>query len=242
MNTLAKLLACAAASWTALGSVAFAADLRASPVTLEPLPGARTSSLTVINEEQRPVKVQIRVMRWSQKGGRESLEPTTDVVASPPFATLQPGQHYLVRVVRTVKAPPKGEESYRVLVDEVPDPSESRPGAVNLVLRQSIPAFFSDTPRRTSVVDWSMNKDGSQLWLEARNRGDRRLRLSDVVVENHDGVVFDQPGLVGYVLPGATMRWPVPADPALAADRSLHLRAISDTGRLEVPLAAAPGA
>lgn len=240
MNMPLKLLASAALASGLLAAPAQAADLRVLPVMVEPLPNARTTSLTLINEEQRPLRVQVRVMRWSQENGEDRLVPTRDIAISPPFATLAPGQHYLIRLVRTERAAPRGEEAYRVLVDEVPEPGDTRPGTVNLIVRQSIPAFFSDMPQRTSVVDWSVARNDGRLWLVAHNRGNRRLRLSDVSIENHGGMVFQQPGLVGYVLPGATMRWPMEADPALAADRSLHLRAVSDTGRLEVSLVDAP--
>lgn len=220
---------------------AIASDIRVQPVTVEPLAGARSASLTLINDEQKPVRVQVRIFRWSQNDGQERLTPTQDVVASPPFATLAPGQHSLVRLVRTSKAAIKNEEAYRILVDEVPEPGDVRPSTVNLVLRQSIPVFFSETAQRASVVDWSIDHDGSQTWLTAQNRGGRRLRLSDVMIQDHDEVVHHQPGLVGYVLAGETMRWPIEAENHHRVDPSLHLRAVSDTGIVEVPLVDAPG-
>jgi fimbrial chaperone protein len=239
MKILTTVL-CAATTSALLATAAHAADLRVAPVLVDPQPGARTATVTVINQEQQPMKVQIRVMRWSQEDGQDKLVPTKDVVASPPFATLAPGQHYLLRVVRTVKAPPRGEEAYRILFDEVPDPKNLKPGAVNLVVRQSIPAFFSDEPRRVATVDWSVAGEGSRLALVAKNHGSRRLRLSDVALVSHDKPVYQQAGLVGYVLPGDTMRWPLAADPALATDASLRLKATSDTGALEVSLAGTP--
>lgn len=130
-----------------LGGPVSASDIRATPVTIETMPGVRTTSLTLINEEQKPVRVQVRVMRWTQENEADVLTPTQDVVASPPQTTLAPGQHYLIRLVRTARAAPVGEEAYRVIVDEISDPANAVPGAVNLVLRQEIPAFFSDEPR-----------------------------------------------------------------------------------------------
>ena len=88
MKTLTKLLLAAAASTLTI-SVAQAADLRASPVVIEPLAGARTANFTLINEEDHPIKVQIRVMRWTMVDGKEVLTPTTDLVASPPLAALE---------------------------------------------------------------------------------------------------------------------------------------------------------
>lgn len=147
------------------------------------MPGVRTTSLTLINEEQKPVRVQVRVMRWTQENEADVLTPTQDVVASPPQTTLAPGQHYLIRLVRTARAAPVGEEAYRVIVDEISDPANAVPGAVNLVLRQEIPAFFSDEPRKLSIVDWKLEEKDRRFWLTAQNRGNRRLRLSDVVLQ-----------------------------------------------------------
>jgi fimbrial chaperone protein len=229
------------AAGTAMTGAATASDIRVQPVTVEPLAGARTSSLTLINEEARPVRVQMRVMRWTQGADGDRLSPTSDVVASPPFTTLAPGQQSMVRLVRTAAGPIRGEESYRVLVDEVPEPGDARPGTVNLVLRQSIPVFFSDLPQRASVVDWSVARADGRMWLVAHNTGGRRLRLSDLSIEDHDEELDRQPGLVGYVLPGATMRWAIDAHQRVLTDPSLRMRAVSDTGLLEVSLVDAPG-
>lgn len=240
MKLTMKLALTAMFSGASLIAVAHATDLRVAPVMLEPLPGARSTTLTILNGEQKPVRVQVRVMRWTQVNGEERLEPTTDVVASPPQTQLQPGQHYLVRVVRTAKTPIPTEESYRVLVDEVPDAADARPGAVAMVVRQSIPVFFSDENHRVSMVDWSIARRGDQTEVVAFNRGTRRLRLSDIVIEAHDGPVYEQSGLLGYVLPGATMRFPVDIGATSLTDPTLHLRGVSDTGKLEVLLVDPP--
>ena len=237
MKLTMKLALTAMFSGASLITIAHATDLRVAPVMLEPLPGQRSTTLTILNGEDKPVRVQVRVMRWTQVNGEEKLEPTTDVVASPPQTLLQPGQHYIIRVVRTARTPIPAEESYRVLVDEVPEPTEARPGAIAMVVRQSIPVFFSDETDRISTVDWAIVRRGDQAEIVAHNRGTRRLRLSDIVVEAHDGPIYEQSGLVGYVLPGATMRFPVDIGATSLTDPMLHLRGVSDTGQLEVMLA-----
>lgn len=240
MNAFAKLLLAAAASGLTLAA-AQASDLRASPVVIEPLPGARTANLTLINEENRPLKVQIRVMRWAIVDGKEVLTPTTDLVASPPMASLKARQRYLVRLVRTAKAPPVGEENYRLLVDEIPDPRNVKPGAVQLVLRLSIPVFFSDEPNRSAKVDWSIRRDAAGgSWLVGRNSGTRRLRLSDLSLTAGGTALYAQQGLAGYVLAGSETRWALPA--TLPASGRVELKATADTGPVEVALAAGPGA
>jgi fimbrial chaperone protein len=235
MKKLSQLLT--AAAIVLPGPVA-ASDIRVAPVVLDPLPGARTTSLTLVNAEKRPVRVQVRVMKWSARNGADVLEPTTDVVASPPFATLTPQQHYLVRVVRTAKRAPAGEEAYRVLVDEVPDPTSARPGTVNLVVRQSLPVFFSDIPRRAPNVAWNLERSTSGAVLVGRNTGTRRLRVADLQVQANGQRVAERAGLVGYVLAGSELRVPLDARSAPPANAGWRIALTSDGGRLEMPVVA----
>ena len=102
-------------------SMADATQLRVEPVLLELNAPAAAGILTLRNDGDVAVTVQTRVYRWSQAAGRESLDPTTNVVASPPIVTLAPKADYTVRIVRTLNQPVHGEESYRILVDQLPD-------------------------------------------------------------------------------------------------------------------------
>jgi fimbrial chaperone protein len=43
-----------------------------------------------------PINAQIRVFKWAQENGEEKLEPTEEVVASPPLATLAPNTDYTI--------------------------------------------------------------------------------------------------------------------------------------------------
>jgi P pilus assembly chaperone PapD len=103
-------------------SIASAAQLRVEPVSLELGAPAAAGILTLRNDDDVEVTAQTRVFRWSQSAGKETLEPTTDVVASPPTVTLSPHADYVVRVVRVTKQPVQGEENYRVFVDQIPQP------------------------------------------------------------------------------------------------------------------------
>ena len=242
MNTLSILVLAAILAAAAGAGAASGADLRVAPVIVEPGPGGRTTTLNVINGEDTPLKAQVRVMKWSQKDGQDILTPTNDLVASPPFVSLKPHQRYLVRLVRTAKAPPTGEESYRILVDQVPQPGDVKPGTVNLILRQSIPAFFSDAPRRQAKVDWRIVTQGQVAWLVGHNSGDRRVRLSDLSLNEANKPIFHQTGLVGYVLPNSEMRWAIPQQGLVAANGKVQMTADTDTGPVNVSLVAQPGA
>jgi len=77
--------------------LAQATSLRVAPTNIEMIAPDSAAALTLRNEAKKPINVQMRVFRWTQQDGIERLEPTSDVVASPPAAKLGPGANYLVR-------------------------------------------------------------------------------------------------------------------------------------------------
>jgi fimbrial chaperone protein len=119
-----------------------AASLRVAPVMLDVAGGAATTTLRVWNTDKAAVKIQVRVYRWTRDGNEDILTPTKDVVVSPPLSSLKPGGENLIRIVRVADAPLSGRESYRVLVDQLPDPKGKKAGVVSVLVRHAIPLYF----------------------------------------------------------------------------------------------------
>lgn len=122
-------------------TIADAASLRVAPVLLDVQSGQTGTTLTVSNDDKTPIRVQVRVYLWTQKGGNDVLTPTKAVVASPPIGVLKPGAENLVRIVRVATTPVAARESYRVLVDQLPDPKQQA-GVVSILVRHAIPLYF----------------------------------------------------------------------------------------------------
>ncbi|TKD53326.1 fimbrial biogenesis chaperone [Sphingomonas baiyangensis] len=177
----------------------------------------QATALWLENHGKEPVTLQIRAQDWTQAGGANQEGPTQAVISSPPIATIAPGERQLVRVIRRGSAP-VGEKAYRLLVDELPKPAPATEGGVaarlSVQMRYSLPLFTYGeaadglTPQLRSAVRLV---DGKR-WIEISNSGSRHARLTDLRVGSGAAVRTVQAGLVGYVLPGATMRWPLPDD------------------------------
>lgn len=217
-------------------AMAHAASLRVSPTGLDMVAPGSAGVLTLTNEAKRPINVQIRVFRWTQANGIERLEPTNDVVVSPPSTKLSGGKDYAVRVVRVTKKPVAAEESYRVVVDELPDPSRKQAGTIVLVVRYSIPVFFRGQDATPPKVAWGVASKKGSLQLTARNMGDTRLRLAEVQLTQGGRVVGAREGLVGYVLGGASMQWPIGASKPVSSGR-VALKAQTDAGPVNADVA-----
>jgi fimbrial chaperone protein len=219
-----------------------AASVRVAPTTADLLAPDSATTFNLRNEDNRPVNVQIRVFRWTQTGGADRLAPTADVVASPPSQTLGPNADYVVRVVRAIKQPVAGEESYRVVVDELPDPSRRRPGVVNVVLRYSLPVFFRSPDTGRSQVSWTVRQNGNALAVTAKNTGQQRLKIADLKLTDGTGrSVTLGSGLVGYVLGNATIQWSFPARGISVSGRTVTLSAQSDGGEINATAAVQTG-
>lgn len=212
-----------------------AGSLHVTPTTVEVLAPGAAATIKLRNEEARPITAQVRVFRWSVVDGKDMLDPTTAVVASPPVVSLSPKADYVVRIVRTSRGPVAGEESYRLLVDELPDPQRVQSGAVNLLLRYSLPVFFAAPDRGVAKLAWRVERKDGQLWLHAQNLGDRRIRISGLSLKNASGeTVSLGSGLCGYVLGRSTMRWAAPKGVrGFGTGGTALISAQSDLGRID---------
>jgi len=229
MRAIAKAILTAALLLGTYSS-AGAGSLQVEPVLLDITAPGAASTVTLRNDGKKPISAQIRVFRWSIVNGEERLEPTHDVVASPPVETLAPARNYLVRIVRVTKRPVIGEESYRLLVDQLPDLSRQKNGMVNLLVRYSIPVFFGTADRQSPKIAWSVKRHGNKVILAANNSGQRRLRISALSLHDANGrtISFGR-GLAGYALGKSTIRWTKPAH-GFAARGSATISAQTDRG------------
>lgn len=196
-----------------------------------------SSALWLENRGADPVSLQVRVMAWKQENFSERYADQTAVVASPPFATVAPGQRQLIRLIRNTPVAPKTEKAFRIIIDEIPSPlnasAQGQAKAVvglQLQMRYLLPLFLDGeglwTNERTDikrdpasatkpVLKWSVDNEGGKMLLKIRNNGTVHARLSNVFWSangnNKQGVKTMVSGFMGYVLPGQEMRWPVPA-------------------------------
>lgn len=237
INATLRAIACATALAMLTPVAALADGLRVSPVTLEVTAPGATTTLTLRNDGREPMTVQARVFRWVQQNGQERFEPTNAVVVSPPMTQLRPGAEQTVRVVRTGTSPVRGEEAYRIYIDEVPDRSRLQAGQVAFATRLRIPVFFTEAGARLPQVSFALTQSGGMAYLEAHNAGDVRLRLGNVRLTRGGSAVVRRDGLFGYALGGSTMRWPLGPAARIGTARA-DLTATTSRGALNAPVAA----
>jgi len=213
--------------WVLFTPAAQAASLSVSPIRIDVPAPANSASVNLRNEAALPVNIQIRLFKWVLKNGDDFYEETDDVVATPPVAVLPPGGSALVRILRTSNGALVGEESYRLVVDEIPDANRIRNSGISMALRYMIPVFFLNGDAAQPKLVWSIRTEGGKRMLAATNAGDRSSRIANLRLDQT--VIFG--GLAGYVLGHSTRMWPLPAKVSGA-----RVTADSNTGPIDAPL------
>lgn len=191
----------------------------------------KASALWLENRGSQPVTLQLRTLAWQQQGYRDKYADQNEVVASPPFATVPPGQRQLIRLIRTSPPPTQTEKSFRIIIDEVPAAGTTAAkdsAGLKLQMRYVLPLFLNGagaantaTPR----LHWKIIQQGARSYLRIRNDGPVHARLSNVFwgfkpAAAQASLVMSK-GFLGYVLPGQEMQFPLPPGKAVPLGNTL---------------------
>lgn len=232
-----------AAGIACLPTIVLAGKLQLSPLSLTLKPGQRATTVTLRNEADAPTTFQVRVFAWSQDLDRGMvLEPTTSLVTSPPMATLAPGATQIIRLAQRTPQSVDQEQTFRVLIDELPVPDQSGRNAVKVLTRYSLPLFVEPPggaqPRLAARLQ-SCTNGGRRIVID--NSGLRRARIANWRLLGGTQTLAVGSGLAGYALRQSALALPLPGlAENVAAD--LHLLAETDLGPWETAVSLHPEA
>lgn len=194
----------------------------------------KAGALWLENRGTAPASLQVRVFAWRQGDYQEQFQAQREIIGSPPVANIPPGQKQLIRLTRTGSSPVGQEQAYRIIIDEIPSPlpvdagNQGTTAAIRLQMRYSVPLFVygeglwgkADPQNERNAegvgkpqLSWRPVTVQGKPYVEMRNTGPVHARLTDVVVQHGGQAKPLAEGLLGYVLPGASMRWPAPVTP-----------------------------
>ena len=228
----------ASVGWLLAVGSAFAGSFEVTPIRVELAPGQTSTTITLRNLANEPSSVQARAFGWTQAGDDDKLEPTQDIVLSPPILTIAAGQVQTVRLLlRNAGASP--DRPWRLLFDEVPGPG--KPGQIVMAMRLSVPVMIKVPGAPKPTLTWRAEREaGGQIALVATNSGRRAARLTEAALHLPDGstVALKPVAQNAYVLPGAERRWrPEKAPARIAAGGAVRLTATTQAGPLEQTIA-----
>jgi len=177
----------------------------------------------------------VRVFDWKQVGGADHYAPSTALLASPPQATLAPGQAQVIRVVAEALPAGGGERAFRLVIDQIPNDQGPSGAGVRTAIRVLAPVFITPSTKDRPKLRWEARRTAGGVLLTAINDGIAHDRLVAAKVTAR-GKPASKP-IEGYIRGKARRSWTLPDVPAAAP--SLRLSGQGDFGQVEadVPIA-----
>ena len=212
-----------------------AGSLTVTPIRIELSSTQRSVALTVRNDGNQPTVVQAQLVAWSQADNDDRLEPTTDILASPPIFTVAPGASQILRVALRRAPDAARERSYRILVTEVPGKPQPGFTGAQFALKISLPIFVDASGAKTSPqLEWSgVRTAKGELALTAVNTGAKHIQVQAIEVTRAGSDPDARFAGLWYILPGQRQTVTIkPGDGhTIAADR-VRIKAETDAGPL----------
>lgn len=192
-------------AFAALGaSSVWASGLQVAPVSVALSQAERAAVLNISNTGESPMTVQVRAYKWTQTEQDEYvLDPSTDLIVSPPIMQLAPGAQQELRLIRTLPSSPL-EQQFRIIVDELPNPTVAPKKGISLLLRHNIPVFLNAEENPSAQLQWrGLAAAGGNTRIRISNTGQTRAQIARIWLEKDgkESAVLSG-GLTGYVLPG----------------------------------------
>lgn len=199
-------------------------------LVLEPNVGAvrslnpTTSALFFLdNGTKSNTRYQVRVFGWSQRNNQDIYQDQEDVVPQPPIIEFKNAAKQVVRLENSNQNNSNIERSYRLLIDEIPNPESVNQSGVQFKMQFVIPFFvypatidkkyiegISGVPEKVSPASWRIIQREGKQYVEIKNLGNVHLRLANVYFSRkgaNRAIYNFKSGLLGYVLAGQSMQF-----------------------------------
>lgn len=212
--------------------VAQAATYGVSPLSVTFSGKQKSSVVTVVNEDSRPVMLRIKAMAWSQDGdGRDNYSDTNDLVFFPKRLELAPGEKRVIRV--GINSPDAAaEKAYRLYVEELPPAvmTEDDSTKLSVLVTFGLPIFVVPEQADADLQLEHITTADGVLHLTVNNSGGRHARLSRIVLQ--DGTVLTDAIDGRYIFPGIRKQYSIAVPTAYCSGKTETLEIETEQGDL----------
>lgn len=188
-------------------SAARSGEWRVSPIRLELGRDAKSGVITVYNEAEEPLQVQMKAFEWTQDAeGKDQYAETGDLLFFPRIMAFGKKEDRILRV--GIRVPPaKKEKTYRLFIEEIPGPRKSEGVNVAIAIRFGVPVFVKPLKEELKGEIGKPGMAKGLLSIPVRNAGNAHFAIQSIVVtgENAKGEkVFSRDISGWYLLEGAS--------------------------------------
>ena len=157
--------------------------------------------------------VQVMALNWHDAGEHAQASYVDDILAVPPVFELPPKSSQLVRVASREPTTDGVEQSYRLVITEVPRTAGLVPNSLAIAARMTLPIFVTPAGAVPAPA-WSLvGKDTTKPELVLANQGNAHIKVKKIELFDP---VMSEPAFSteqgALVLAGEENHWPLDVD------------------------------
>lgn len=188
-------------------SASRAGQWRVSPIRLDLGRDAKTGAITVVNEAEEKLQVQMSAHEWTQDAeGKDVYTESGDLVYFPRIAVIEGKEQRILRAGIRVPAAAR-EKAYRLFIEEIPGPRTSPGTGVAIAVRFGVPIFVKPVKEEPKAEIAEIAMDNGTVSARVRNAGNAHAVVHAVRVTAKNGrgeAVFTTEINGWYLLAGAS--------------------------------------
>ena len=218
-----------------------AADLTIMPVAVQLDAAHDRTTVRVSNTGRAPVVLQADAIGWSRTNGVDQDSATDDLIVNPPVFTVAPGATQIVRVGLRRNSPADHESTYRMVLREVPSPTDSADatvqGEVRVLVALRVPVYVAPAVVRHEQR-WAARYDASgRLYASVTNTGNVHYKIGTLrLASQDDSSTTRLQGPESVLMPGEERQFALPRPASAPAGQPMTLEVLTDRGLQHVPL------
>lgn len=197
-----------------ISPILLAGSVRISPVQVDFVDQDKSASIMLSNESINPNNLQIRVFKWEQDAtGTDQLLATNEIAVSPSIVNMQSNGVNNIRLVRINNTQVQSEQAYRIIVDELPKPIDSRKvsNGLQVLVRSSLPLFVVNSKNISDLKAQLISVD-NKIFVHVENIGTRHILLQELsVFDKHTSQKYkiNVNTVNGYLLAGKSKQYEI---------------------------------
>lgn len=221
-----------------------ASQWRVAPARIFLDKDAKSSVITVTNEGDEKVNLQVKAMEWTQDDtGQDVYKESNDLVVFPKILIIDKKEEKILRTGIKTSAIAK-EKTYRLYIEEIPEPkkTEGDRTQIAIAVRFAIPVFNKPVKIIPEAALQQPGLTKGTLTVTVKNSGNVHFKVTSVTVvgQSKGEEAFSKIIDGWYILAGGTKTYsvPIPRDKCEKLDQ-LTIDVATDTqiklnGRMNV--------
>ena len=210
------------------------AEFTITPVRIFMSPRDRAVAVTVTNESSENVVMQADLYSWKQKpDGSDDLTLTEDLILSPPILKLGPKARQVVRLARLTPPPTDREQTYRLVMREVPEARQTDRIQLQVALAFSLPIFITPPGAKRALACAAQRASADTVRVACENSGNAYAQLRGIELVNARGERVASREQGGYILPTIKRSFDLKGPSGRIAGGTMKIQVMLDDGSLQ---------